>query len=39
MYKKYFQKNFVMSQKVSTFASAFEKKNGGIAQLVRALDS
>ena len=29
MYKKYFQKNFVMSQKVSTFASAFEKKMAG----------
>ena len=39
MYEKSFQKNFAMSQKVSTFATALKEKVGGIAQLVRALDS
>ena len=33
------QKNLRMSKKSSTFAPAFEKKDGGIAQLVRAHDS
>ena len=28
MYKYFFQKNFVMSQKVSTFATALREKQG-----------
>ena len=38
----YLQKYLAISEKVGTFAPAFEEKtiqDGGIAQLVRALDS